>query len=296
MGFPKVFDNTMISAYRACPKKFWWRHQQMLQKGEVSIHLSSGAAFAKGLEVTRKCYFNRGMSFQDALDRGTAALIAEYGHVEPHPKYANKSWDRFVSALSYYFEVWPIDKGLTPINVGNKHAIEWNFSVPIPNVRNPDTNEPILYCGRFDMAGVHETGVKLGEDDKTTSQLGQSWYDRWRLANQILGYMWGSREHSLNLAGFNVRGISLLKHSHGHAETTIFINHWQIERFVENLVATVRKIINDYNFKTWELNMSHSCSAFGGCDYLPLCESPEPNDWIPIHYTENEWNPLASRD
>jgi hypothetical protein len=278
----------------------------MLQKGETSIHLTSGGAFAKGLEVTRKRYFDFGDSFEVALAKGAAALFGDYGYVEPHPKYQGKAAPNLIGALAYYFETWPIDRIITPYkpSASSNHAIEWNFSVPIPHLKHPDTNEPILYCGRFDMIGEHE-GLKMlmGEDDKTTSQLGDSWFNRWRLSNQILGYSWGAREHGINLGGFNIRGVSLLKNNYGHAEAPIMVNGWQIDRFVGNLIITVRRMVEVYKedvagrgISPIEMDMSNACAAFGGCDYLPLCESPDPSQWIPINYVVNEWNPLASRD
>lgn len=297
LEFPTVLDNTMVSAWRDCAKKFWWRHVRLQARSETSIHLISGGAYARGLEVTRKAYFNEGFPLHEALAHGAAALYYAYGHVDPIPKYAGKSAHNLVGALSYYFETWPIEAGIVPWkDEAGKRAIEWNFAVTIPDVVHPQTGKPIQYCGRFDMVGLHTNGMIMGEDDKTTSQLGQSWYDRWRLSNQILGYCWGAREHGINLAGFNIRGVSLLKIQYGNAEAIIMVNPWQIDRFVVNLVDTVKGMIHDWKRNVWRFDFGHACSAFGGCDYLPLCESPEPETWLPINFVTSHWNPLASRD
>lgn len=306
MSFPPALDNTMISAFRACPTKFWWRHVENLQRGEISIHLVSGGAFARGLEVVRKCYFDHGLSFETSLSHGAAALYSSYGNIDPIPKYANKSASNMVGALAYYFEVWPINRIIRPYRPSEqaRHTIEWNFSVPIPGCLHPDTGKPLLYCGRFDMVGEHENGLRLGEDDKTTSQLGDSWFNRWRLSNQIIGYTWGAREHNLNIGGFNVRGISLLKNDFGHAESVVLVNDWEIERFKVNLTLTVHRMIEAYEtFKregnadvAFEHDMGGSCNAYGGCDYLNLCTTKNPESFIPIHYVKSVWNPLASRD
>lgn len=308
-SFPPALDNTMVSAFRACPKKFFWRHIEHLQRGETSIHLVSGGAFAKGLEVTRKCYFDHGMDFETSLAKGAAALIFAYNTTDPIPKYAAKSVWGMVGALAYYFEVWPINRIIQPYRPaeGQKHTIEWNFAIPIPGCFHPDTGKPLLYCGRFDMVGLHENSVLLGEDDKTTSQLGDQWFNRWRIPNQILGYMWGAREFGMNLGGFNVRGVSLLKNGYNHAETMMLINEWQIERFLFNLKRTVNRMIEVYtHFKqseghrnasgVFEMNMDSACSAYGGCDFLNLCEAHDPEPFIEPNYVKIIWNPLASRD
>lgn len=297
-AFPTNIDNTMVSAHRRCARSFWWRHMRWLQRNETSIHLISGGAYAKGLEVVRKCYFDGGLSFEESLARGAVALIREYGYVEPHPKHSNKALPVILGALAYYFEKWPINRNMLPYrpSEGGKSCIEWNFAVPVPGVKNPTTGGPILYCGRFDQIGIFEDQMLLGEDDKTSGQLGQQWFDRWRLSSQILGYCWGAREHGMNLAGFLVRGVGLLKTNYSDAETTVMVNPWQIDRFVEQLVIRVGKMIEDFNLNRYEMDLGSTCSSYGGCDFLPLCESPEPESWIPVNYVEREWNPLASRD
>lgn len=269
----------------------------MLQKGEVSIHLVSGGAFAKGLEVTRKAFFDYNFPFEEAFIYGSAALIGAYGNIEPHPMYGAKNVWNLISAMEFYFKTWPIDRIIIPNKRPNgRHEIEWNFVLPIPNTVHPNHGGPINYCGRFDMVGLHENGLLLGEDDKTTTQLGQSWFNRWRLSNQIRGYCWGAREHGMPLAGFNIRGVSLLKHSYGSADAIVQINPWQIDEFVENLGWTVKRMVEAYQADRYEMDQGGACSAYGGCDYLPLCEATNPNDWIEPNYVINEWNPLASRD
>lgn len=294
--FPSAIDNTMVSAFRACPKKFFWRHGLWLQKNEQSIHLVSGGAFAKGLEVTRKEFFDNFKPFNEALARGACALIAAFGNTEPSPKYGAKNVFNMIGALAFYFETWPIDRIITPYQrIGQRHEIEWNFAVPI-GITNPSTGAPILYCGRFDMIGQHESGMILGEDDKTTSQLGESWFNRWRLSNQLIGYTWGVREHGIALGGFNIRGVSLLKNSYGHADAICQITPQKVDLWLINTQLTVNRMIQAYLNNAWELDMAGACSAYGGCDYLPLCEANDPEDWIEPNYHKIEWNPLASRD
>lgn len=269
----------------------------MLQRGETSIHLISGGAFAKGLEVVRKSYFDKGLSFEESFSLGSAALIGAYGNVEPHPKYGAKNVWNLIGAMEYYFKTWPIDRIILP----NKrpdgiHEIEYNFVLPIPNTTHPNHGGPILYCGRFDMVGKHENGMLLGEDDKTTTQLGESWFNRWRLSNQLIGYTWGAQEHGFPLGGFNIRGVSLLKHSYGSADAVVMIGRGRVKLFLENLQKTVNRMVRSYTNNEWEYDLGGSCSAYGGCDYLPLCEASDPEDWIEPNYVVNEWNPLASRD
>lgn len=297
LSFPSVLDNTMIRAWRACPKKFWWGYMRNLHPTDESIHLLAGAAFAKGLEVTRKSFYDLGEDFDTALARGAAALIQAYGAFEADQWHENKAWDRLLGALGHYFIEWPITGPIVPFRAPGAptHAIEYSFAVPIPGVKHPENNGPLIYAGRFDFVGDYN-GIRLGVDDKTTSQLGKSWLTQWVLPNQLLGYTWGARETGQALAGFEVRGTSLLKNSYGHMADTKMFPRWKVELFERELIATIQEMIRDWERDYWRMDLASACSAYSGCPFLMLCDSPSPEDWIPVNFIERVWDPLASRD
>jgi hypothetical protein len=55
--FPTHIDASMRSSFAACPRKFFF--QYLLRKVPVgtSIHLTFGGAMARGLEITRKAFY-----------------------------------------------------------------------------------------------------------------------------------------------------------------------------------------------------------------------------------------------
>ena len=295
--FPAVLDNTMVKAWRACPKKFWWHYQRNLHPTDASVHLVAGAAFAKGLEVVRKRYWDDGVPFADAVAMGGAALLAEYGSFEPNRIHERKGALNVLGAMGHYFVEWPIDSGLIPYKPPgtDKHLIECSFAAPIPEVKHPESGDFIIYSGRFDKV-AHYQSLIVGLDDKTASQLGQSWLAQWVLPNQLLGYTWGAAQSGLKLAGFSVRGTSLLANGYGHVEDTKMFPRWKIEAFERELVSAVQDMIRDWERNVWRMDLGSSCSAYGGCPFLTLCDTPSPEDWIAVNYEERVWNPLASRD
>lgn len=298
--FPAVLDNTMVRAWRSCPKKFWWGFQQHLHPVDQSVHLVAGGAFAKGLEVTRKKFWDEGMSFEDAIAHGGAKLIAEYGEFEPHPHHQKKTALNVLGALGHYFMEWPIDKLIVPYKPPGsaRHAIEYSFAAPIPGVRHPETGDYILYSGRFDFIGCYggPDGIIIGNDDKTASQLGESWLAQWPLANQTLGYTWGAGQNGLQLNGFTVRGTSLLTNGYGHSESTQMFPKWKVEMFERELIRSVRNMIRDWESGEWAMDLGPSCSAYGGCPFMLLCDTNAPFDWVEVNFVKRVWDPLASRD
>ena len=42
----------------------------------------------------------------------------------------------------------------------------------------------------------------------------------------------------------------------------------------------------------WDIDMGDSCTAYGGCEYLLLCSSQQPYDWIEPNYKYEPFDPL----
>ena len=295
LTFPKVWDNTQLSAYRRCPRRFLYEFVWNAAPSDTNVHLHAGGAYAKGLEIVRKEFFTNKRPFDEALALGALALIRAYGTFAPRDINDNKSLPMMLGALGYYFERWPIEEGLVPAIIGGQPAIEFSFAVPFPKVLHPDTGEPIIICGRFDM--IAQVGsTLLGEDDKTAGQLGSQWLNKWRVGNQITTYCWGARQYGLPLQGFNMRGIGLYKRGYEGIDAITYRKDWQLAEWEQNTQATLEDAIRDYKRGFWGANWSDACSSFSGCPYLILCESPNPEVWVPVNFVKRDWDPLASRD
>jgi hypothetical protein len=295
LAFPQVWDNTQLSAYRRCPRRFFYEFIWNKVGDDTNVHLHAGGAFAKGLEVTRMEYFTNKRPLDESLALGGLALIKFYGDFTPRDTNDNKSLPMMLGALGYYFERWPIDQFIVPAEIGGKPAIEFSFAVPFPKVKHPDTGQPITICGRFDM--IAQAGsILLGEDDKTASMLGTQWLNKWRVGNQITTYCWGAKQYGIPLQGFNIRGIGLYKRGYEGVDAITYRKAWQLEEWERNTEATLNDAIRDYQRGYWSANWADACNSFSGCPYLMLCESAEPEQWLKVNFKDRTWNPLQSRD
>jgi hypothetical protein len=294
--FPDIVDNTLLSAFRRCETFGYYSGIRRIRSHEESTHLIAGGAFARGLEITRKSFFESGKSFADSLVNGVEALILEYGEHEPHPKIAQKGVSNMIAALDYYFRVWPIDKQLVPYKLANgKHAIEFSFCLPT-NVMHPISGDPIMYAGKFDMIGVHDNNQLFVTDEKTSTQLGEYWMQRWRMSNQMTGYVWAARMHGIPVKGAWIRGIGILSRSLTSANVPTFRPQWRIDAWYHNMELTLHKMIVAWRNGLYQQNLDSACSSYGGCTFMNLCEVQNPEEWIPINYFPNTWSPLNSRD
>lgn len=298
--FPSAIDNTMREAFFACPTKWWRSFAQNLAPIQPSVHLHAGAAFASGLEVTRKTYYANGRaSPEEALYAGTKALVAAYGNFIPPEtgSGAVKTCSRMVEALEAYFDRFPLTtETLVPDLTINGPTVEFTFSIPLPGYTNPDTGDPILYAGRFDML-AKRGGSYYIVDEKTTTSLGVTWASQWDLASQLSGYCWAARQYGFPVVGAVIRGVGLLKTETKFIEVPVFRPEFQIDRWYEQLQRDISRMIAQYiEFKQdsvpFDMALGHSCSNYGGCPFRILCQSNEPDNWIDGRYTVRTWDPL----
>lgn len=296
LHFPAVIDNTARSQFVTCPTKWAYANCYNIAPLEPSVHLHAGGAFASGLEFARKAFYDEGLSPEAAIKIGTEQLLAFYGDFEC-PSHIAKTKERMMEALWEYFCEYPLGQDpVVPMQAANgKHAIEFTFSVPLP-ILHPDTNEPMLYAGRFDMLGLYQDTL-FAVDEKTASQLGESWRKQWDLDSQFTGYCWAGQQFNFPVGGAIIRGISILKEKYGHAQAIISRPQWMIERWYENLLWDIEAMVLTYerlrDGKPIKMALDKGiCAQYGGCSYAILCKSNNPEPWIAAEYGPREWNPL----
>lgn len=293
--FPHAVDSTMLAAFRSCPQKLFRTYIEHWKPQSESVHLIAGGAFAKGIEVARRHFFEHGASPEVAEAEGLTALIEKYGDFECPPDSA-KSMERMCGALEFYFEQYPLGRdGLVPIKYGDgRSGIEFSFAEPT-DIMHPLTGDPILYTGRADLVGEFAGGLYI-VDEKTTSQLGASWPKQWELRSQFSGYCWAARRAGIPVQGAIVRGISILKTKYDTLQCLTDRPEWEVLRWEEQVRHDIRRMIQCWETGYWDYNLDHSCAEYGGCGLVRICKSNDPETWLPMQFEKRVWDPLARRE
>jgi len=291
--FPELIDNSMRSSFISCERKFYWSYIRNEVPSPISIHLHAGATFARGLETVRRYYFQNGTDLEFAFRRGLEAAIIHFGSYETSED-EPKSLIRILAALEYYvFEKWCMSQDyLRPLMQHGKASVEFTFALPT-DISHPTTGQPLLYGGRCDMIGLYNDALFV-VDEKTTTQLGPTWPNKWRLNAQFMGYCWAALNYDYPVIGAIIRGISFLKAGYEGAEAIIQIPQWRIEQWYEQLCHDLLRMRQAWHDGRWSYDFNDTCAAYGGCAYMRLCESPSPEDWLRPYYEQRVWNPLAA--
>ena len=324
--FPHTVDSTMLAAFRSCPQKFFRSYIEHWKPQTDSVHLVAGGAFARGIEVARKAFFeganiqgeveyvfNEATSLQErkvrwfegpslalgqtdiAQQLGLQALMLHYGDFEC-PADSAKSLERTAGALEFYFANYPFGAdGTNPVTFpGGRRGIEFSFAEPLP-FNHPVTGNPILYTGRADMVAEFAGGIYVF-DEKTTSQLGASWSRQWELRSQFTGYIWAAQRAGINCNGAVVRGVSILKTKYDTLQAMTYRTPYEVERWLGQVQRDLKRMQDCWESGWWDYDLDHACAEYGGCQFQRICKSESPENWLNTYFEKRVWDPLARKE
>lgn len=304
--FPQPLTSSMLMTFDACELKGVRSYIQHLRDvGDApSTHLVAGGAFAKGLEVARKAYYDDKETETDAEILGTQALIDYYGDHQPTRK--TKSLDNMIAALDLYFGEYPLScMGDAPIRLpSGKHAIEHSFLAELP-FKHPDLKEetPLLIAGRADAIIEHGGKLWLLDEKTTGMQFGRNWASSWATRGQFTTYSLYFKRQGLDIAGVCVRGVYLGSSRIDFQECYSSRSSWQLEIWEKQLHKKIARWLQQY--KDWKNSggapvgeffdgaWNEACNAyFSTCAFQDFClyknfeastSASEQVFWRPMH-------------
>ncbi len=290
---PQHFDSTMRSCFASCAQKFYLEFCLGLHGRSLSIDLHAGACFALAIETVGRAVHCDKLPLDLALARAHAVFMLAWGEfiaIKETPKTKDRVWE----AVEDYFNTYPpLTDHVQPYFVEGIPTFEFTFAEPLdlPGFpMHPVSNDPFIYCGRFDMLGTWGTKPVI-RDEKTTTSIGAAWADQWGLRAQFPGYCWACRRLGIPVDTVIIRGVGILKTKFHQIEATPTYSDWAIERWLEQLRRDLIRIVQCWNETYFDFNLGESCNAYGGCQFRDPCLSPEPARWFG-NYEVRHWNPL----
>jgi PD-(D/E)XK nuclease superfamily len=311
---PQHIDATMVSCFRACPRKFYHEFILGLRPPGLSIDLHAGGAFAHALEVVRKEVFINARPLSEALVRANAAFEIYWGDFQiPEHKTTTKRPDRVWAAVEEYFRQYaPHTDHIQPYFVNGKPTFEFTFAIPLGPTTDdeaielvkltgetqhlwpthPVTGDPFLYTGRFDMMGEY-LGNPVICDDKTSGTGHYSgWSEKWDLRSQFIGYTWATQQLGIPCDTTVVRGVGILMKSIALAEAIKPYSDDLRAKWLEQLRRDLWRICDMWQSGYWDYNFAETCTSYGNCVYSMACQSHDPEPWLK-NFDVRRWNPVA---
>lgn len=308
---PGYIDSSMLTTFRSCRRKFFWSYIEALSPTGRSIHLVAGAAFAAGLEAARRAAFSGGADHAAQLEAAFPAFLREWGDFEA-PEDNAKSFDRTLDALRQYLETFdPRTDYVQPLHL-DPPSVEYTFAIPIEHVLHPITGEPFLFVGRFDLLARYTTsmdpeGLPCVVDEKTTSSLAYNWADQWGMRGQFIGYCWAMQQLGIPVNTAVIRGVALQKTQVQFRTAIVQFPQHLVERWYQQLISDLNRITSlfrtekelwdtspSFRNSLWEYNFGDTCSSYGGCPFLGLCQARDAEPFY-NNFVRHRWNPLAKQ-
>lgn len=305
LSLPLYVDSSMLSTWRSCRRKFFWSTLHSLYPTGKSVHLIAGGAFAAGMEAARRLAFtpnsNNRPTLDDLLYVSYRAFAREWGDYEA-PEGSAKSFENTFGALEEYLREYPPETDIIQplIRPDGQPTVEFTFSIPLEEgPRHPETGDPFLFVGRFDLLGDYN-GLPAVVDEKTTSSIGFAWDSQWDLRGQFMGYIWACQQLGYNVNTAIIRGIGILKREYKFATSIKQYPQYLIERWHRQLINDLNAIVLAYNAKTgadqdWFPPVyADACTSYGGCAFTTLCSARDPEAFFGT-YARHRWDPLAKQ-
>lgn len=286
---PLHIDSSMLSTLGACQRKYLWSYIHNLRAPGVSIHLTAGGAIAAGLDAARKSLF-AGSSYDEAIYHAFVAFSKAWGNA-PMFWGEGKSFSNSFEALELYLSTYPpLTDIIQPVRIGdNKPATEFTFAIPLPVAHI--SGDPYIFTGRFDMLGIYNNERMVIVDEKTTSSLGASWANQWKLRGQFMGYIWACQQLGYKVDTVFVRGIGLLKTQVNFLTALEQFPQWMIERWFTETCNKLHTLNWIATHNEWRYSFGDACTSYGGCQYNTLCMANQPEQWM-SQYAVEVWDPL----
>ncbi len=314
-------DNSMLELLTTCPRALQYNRFERRIAAVSKPSLSFGSAVHLALEHRYKTYKN--LTPDAVLDSEVSDLLTKFFEENPVGEdYRNLNWAQKI--VKKYNEKYDIEPFQLMVGPDGQPLVELSFALPLFThyIYHPEGADlcdpiavPVIYTGRIDLPVLWDSQLFI-IDHKTTSMIGQQFFDKMKMSAQQKGYCWafeqltGKKVHGYCINAIRVKEPPLSLGKEGgrtkQTEATWWNDSFQRERYFlqpgemeewkTNCIALIEEMF--YHYQKGLLPMKTAwCSQFGRCQYYDVCSLPASDRNLMLEsgmFTENLWNPLKT--
>lgn len=302
---PTTFDNTMLSTFRLCPRKFYW-FWRGVEQTQRPAYFAFGTAWQLGLEAWYLTEGDQPVRFEAAAKAARQFFLDEGVIPDDMNNIDKLTWLLMWYTLQYPTEFW------RPIP--NEGHIELGFRIPLRGT-------PYYLAGAIDGYISWEPHGFLELENKTTGMAigGQvsSYMRQWKCSTQVTQYFWALTQILgdlpfgvlMNCASKRItkKDVDLFKNT-GAIPEGLFIRDLQkrsardLEEFESHKLKEIQDLYSNWADWTWpfttEGRLCAGGTGFGRCPYFILCTSdfypeeiPNPTSFEGLSWRTESWEP-----
>lgn len=301
-------DNSFLEWLTTCPRGCEYnRILKRTSKGSKPS-LDFGTAIHSALEHRYKAFGTQPVIETDCYEQ-QGKILEKFFEENPPPEddYRNLNWA--LEVVRHYNTRYNIEPFNLLTDDEGKPLVELSFALPLFDYEHPTAGlVPVYYTGRIDLPIVQDGRIYV-MDHKTTSLMGQTFFDDLRVSPQQVGYAWAFEQ----LTQKKVNGflINAIRSKQAPMKPKGGLDAWWEENFQRQ-----REYLYPHSFPEWHYNtialveefMWHHARGYfpqkkkwcvgkyGHCQYYQVCDTPPENRGVmlsaPNLYMENVWSPL----
>lgn len=288
---PEAIDASMLVDFMNCPSYFYLRHVLGLRSKRADAQreapLSWGTVWHRVMHVWRE----------------TQDPVKALSSLDPWPPGLSAEADRHARSKARMAQIF--FEYVEKFAERDRREFETLHSEQFFDVTDPTTG--LRWSGRFDGLERRRRNKRLVLwDYKTTSRMGERYFDQHEFSFQLPGYVWAINQLS---TGEPVEEVMLdvlytLKGSHEFFRRTF---HYTAERLAEwrhnvQLILSRLYCLLDERLEepeAWEKNWSW-CTIYGLCAFAPVHFTTPSRDTrlriLENDYVEDRWSPLVAEE
>lgn len=302
---PIIFDNTMFSTYRSCPRKFYWFWRGLEQRDRPA-YFAFGTAWQEALGVWYLTDGPNEVKFAAAVAKAKQVFLDEAVNQDKQ-----NSIDNLTTLLMFYTLMFPKEHWSV---IPNGDQMELGFKLPLRGT-------PFCLAGAIDGYINWEPHGLLELENKTTG-LGiggpnSSYMRQWKLSTQVTQYYWalaqiiGKRPFGvlMNCVSKQVtdKGVREFKSS-GQLPTNLFCRDLQhrsdreLDEFEQDKLVEILQLYRSWEDWWWpKTTDGRQCAGgmgFSQCPYFILCvsdffpeEIEDPSRFENLAWRTEPWEP-----
>lgn len=290
------YDNTMLSAYKDCPRKYQLRHALGWRSAGVSLPLNFGLSWHSAMDVVWE--HAKQVSERDLRDFAMAKFIETWEaqgltldlSMEDMEKMSPRTPGVANEMLHHY-----ISKRWKMLQEAELLAGEQPFAVPLPQLDN------VWYIGRLDKV-VEFNGQKIVIEHKTTTEYKKdggfrsTYVESWYSDSQVKGYQYGGGLFFPGLTQVWVDAALVHKQVHDAFRFVPVAHQFPLlQEWVGDTVDWVKRVEADLTRGYFPKNENSCMGKYGACPFLNICRTtadPAKLSAVPEGYLLERWEPF----
>ena len=292
-----LIDNSMLEGLTTCPRSTEYSFLHKRKAAEERPALNFGGSIHAALAHR---YKQDSEGIDAKTEQEQVKLLEDWYAEKPNPEEDFRNLDKAVSVISNYNREYMIEPFI-PLEMEKGKCVEQSFAFHIFDVESKVYGKVrIIYTGRIDLVVEWEHQI-FTVDHKTTSIMGNQFFEELSMSPQQMGYAWAlSKSIGKAPTGYMINAICCRRPTKTgvgieFARNRYYLSQEQIDEWKHNLQALVEEFVWNYDRDYMPQKKKWCVGKYGKCPYFDVCSLPVMQRGLMLDsgmYEDNKWSPL----